>query len=96
MICLLADPHSRVRTREELEAESKKVAHKMSRIYGLNAPEFFDARLFDLFVNKLVADGVVTETEDGTLRYGELVSEVLKAAKAVISPEFRSAILRGT
>ena len=95
VICLLADPNSRVATREALEAESKKVAHKMSRIYGLNAPEFFDARLFDLFVDKLVADGVVTETDDGSLHYGELVTEVLKAAKAVISPEFRYAILRG-
>lgn len=94
VICLLAAPGSTRRNRRSLEEDSRKIAHKMSRIYGNNAPEFFDARLFNGFVDKLITDGVVTEAEDGTLAYGTLVEEVLKAARAVINPEFRYAILR--
>ncbi len=92
VIALLASGSER--TRESLQDDSRKMAQKMSRVYGLNAPEFFDARLFDLFVDKLVADGVISEREDGTLSHTAVVDEVLKAAQAVINPEFRYAILR--
>jgi glycerol-3-phosphate O-acyltransferase len=83
-----------IRTRESLQEDSRKIAHKMSRIYGINAPEFFDARLFNLFIDKLIEDEVVSEGADGTLCHRPIVDEVLKAARAVISPEFRYAVLR--
>ena len=35
-------PGVTVRTRSDLETQSQQVARKMSRIHGLNAPEFFD------------------------------------------------------
>lgn len=97
VIGLLASDHTtsgRARTRESLQEDSRQVAHKMSRIYGMNAPEFFDARLFDLFVDKLIADGVVIEGPDGTLCHRPIVEDVLKAARAVINPEFRYAVLQ--
>jgi glycerol-3-phosphate O-acyltransferase len=94
VIGLLAAPGNLKRSRESLQEESRLVAHKMSRIYGMNAPEFFDARLFNLFIDKLILDGVVRVTEDGTLCHTPVVDDVLKAAKAVINPEFRYAILR--
>jgi len=94
VIGLLASPGSSDRTRESLQEDSRKIAHKMSRIYGMNAPEFFDARLFDLFVDKLIANGVISESPEGTLCHSPIVEEVLKAARAVINPEFRYAILR--
>ena len=94
VIGLLANRNDAVRTRESLQEDSRKIAHKMSRIYGINAPEFFDAHLFDLFVDKLISDGVVRECDDGSLSHLPVVEEVLKAAAAVINPEFRYAILR--
>jgi glycerol-3-phosphate O-acyltransferase len=94
VIGLLAAPGRSQRTRESLQEESRLVAHKMSRIYGINAPEFFDARLFNLFIDKLIADGIITEADDGSIAHQDLVEDVLKAAKAVIDPEFRYAILR--
>jgi glycerol-3-phosphate O-acyltransferase len=97
VIALLASstPESETpRTREALQKDSQEIAQKMSRIYGLNAPEFFDARLFNLFVDKLMADGVICEGSDGALTHSSLVDDVLKAAGAVINPEFRYAILR--
>ena len=94
VVALLAATGSAERTRESLKEDSRKIAHKMSRIYGNNAPEFFDARLFDLFVDRLITDGVVEEDERGILHYTSVVEDVLKAARAVINPEFRYAILR--
>ncbi len=94
MIGLLARSDTCVQTREGLQSESKKVAHKMSRIFGLNSPEFFDARLFDLFIDKLIADGVVTEDSEQGLLFAGVVNDVLKAAESIIDPEFRYAVLR--
>ena len=67
----------------------------MSRIYGLNAPEFFDAQLFNGFIDKLIADGVVSEGPDGKLCYSNVVDDVTKAAERIIDAEFRYAVLRG-
>jgi glycerol-3-phosphate O-acyltransferase len=94
VIALLATQGEAPRTRESLQEDSRKIAHKMSRLYGINAPEFFDARLFDVFVDKLIADGVVRESDDGTLTHGRVVEDVLKASRSVLDPEFRYAILR--
>lgn len=94
VIALLARDGEKTRTRQLLQEDSRTIAHKMSRIYGMNAPEFFDARLFDLFVDKLIDDGIISEQEDGNLRHTGIVDEVLKAAQAVINPEFRFALLR--
>ncbi len=93
VIALLAREGASTRTRQSLQEDSRKIAHKMSRIYGMNAPEFFDARLFDLFVDKLIADGIISELEDGALCHSGIVDDVLKAARAVINPEFQFALL---
>jgi glycerol-3-phosphate O-acyltransferase len=65
----------------------------MSRLYGLNAPEFFDARLFNQFVDALLRERLISEAADGTLRHGPVVEEVLRAAETVIDPDFRFAVL---
>jgi glycerol-3-phosphate O-acyltransferase len=82
------------KTREALQHTSEQVAKKMSRIYGLNAPEFFDAQLFHTFIDRLVADGIVSENADGSLGYAQVVRDVLKAAEGIIDTDFRSAVLR--
>lgn len=79
-------------SRESLQARSHLIAQKMSRLYGLNAPEFFDARLFNRFVDSLVDNGVVQEGGDGTLTWAPVVEDVMKASEGVIDPDFRYAV----
>jgi glycerol-3-phosphate O-acyltransferase len=79
-------------TRASLQQRSHQVAQKMSRLYGLNAPEFFDARLFNRFVDSLIDNGVVTERSDDTLTWAPLVEDVLRASEGVIDPDFRYAV----
>ena len=81
-------------SRAELQTASQSVAHKMSRIYGLNAPEFFDARLFNLFIDRLEKDQQITVDEDGSISHADLFNDILRAAESVIDPEFRYAIMR--
>ena len=99
VVGLLAQPGATQRkqtlTRVELQDQSQRVARKMSRIYGLNAPEFFDAQLFNGFIDKLIADGVVSEGSDSQLCYSDVIDDVTKAAERIIDAEFRYAVLRG-
>ncbi len=94
VLSLLTRPGTEAPTRTQLAERSQRIAHKMARLYGINAPEFFDRRLFDGFVNQLVSDGVVTEGADGKLSYGDLIAEVMRASNSVIEDEFRYAVMR--
>jgi len=80
--------------RRTLELHCQDVARRMSRLYGLNAPEFFDARLFHGFLDTLIERGDVRVDESGQLAYEPVVSEVIRAAAAVLPTAFRHAVLR--
>jgi glycerol-3-phosphate O-acyltransferase len=80
--------------RRTLEKDCIASARRMSRLYGLNAPEFFDARLFHNFVETLIARGAVRVDENGTLGYDDVIGEVIRASSVVLPAEFRLAVLR--
>ena len=82
-------------TREGLEAQSQRIAHKMARLHGINAPEFFDPQLFDGFVEQLIDNGLVTEAADGRLGYAGLLKDIMRASSRFIDAEFRHAVLHG-
>ena len=80
--------------RRTLEKDCISLARRMSRLYGLNAPEFFDARLFRNFVDTLIARGVAEPDQNGNLSYGDVIGEVTRASSVVLPAEFRLAVLR--
>lgn len=82
-------------TRAELKAQSQRIAHKMARLHGINAPEFFDPNLFDGFVDQLIGSGVASEAAAGRLSHSSLVEEILRASSHFIDAEFRHAVLHG-
>ncbi len=94
VVGLLHQAGRRAHTRQSLQEHSRRVAQTMARLYGLNAPEFFDERLFHRFVDALIASGVVTETPDRELVWTPIVEDVLKASEGVIDPDFRYAVLQ--
>ena len=93
VLSLLAEPGNPAGTRAELLERSQHIARKVARMHGINAPEFFDGRLFDAFVDKLIEDGAVIEDTDGGLTRTRVVDDVLRAAERVIDAEYRYAIL---
>ncbi|MCY4563593.1 MAG: glycerol-3-phosphate 1-O-acyltransferase PlsB [Gammaproteobacteria bacterium] len=90
---LLAEPGKPARTRQELQDRSLLIARKVARMHGINAPEFFDKRVFDAFVDKLIEDGAVIENADGRLARTPIVDNVLRGSETVIDAEYRYAIL---
>ncbi len=79
--------------REQLRSRSQAVAQRISRLYGINAPEFSDQRLFDQFIDTLLRRGMVSTDENGQLSYDPAISQVLRAAEFVIDPQIRHGVL---
>lgn len=90
---LLAEPGKQARTRAELLERSQLIARRVARMHGINAPEFFDGRVFDAFVDKLIEDGAVVENAGGRLARTPIVDDVLRGSETVIDAEYRYAIL---
>ncbi len=79
--------------RDTLRTRSQGVAQRISRLYGINAPEFSDLRLFEQFIDALIRHGMVQVAEDGGLTYDPAVERVLRAAEFVIDPQIRHGVL---
>ena len=69
-------------------------ARRISRLYGLNAPEFSDPRLIDGFVQHLTEAGILAN-DAGKLVFDERVPEIVRAAQGVIAVDLRQALERG-
>ncbi|MBW0148903.1 glycerol-3-phosphate 1-O-acyltransferase PlsB [Marinobacter arenosus] len=80
----------------ELEEQSTMLAERMSILFGLNAPEFFDKSLFRNFIANLQKNGVITTDENGLICYGEGLDDVAEDARLVLSVEKRQAIQQVT
>ena len=78
--------------RDTLQNRSHQVAQKISRLYGINAPEFSDARLLNLFIDGLIKVEAVNQHEDG-LTANAALNEVMRAADYVIEPQIRFAVV---
>ena len=80
--------------RKDLQERSRQVARRLSRLYGLNSPEFFDATLFNQFVDQMLKRGALTEGEDGFLQPSDLARQVARTAGSVINADFLRAVQR--
>nr|WP_245726020.1 glycerol-3-phosphate 1-O-acyltransferase PlsB [Marinobacter mobilis] len=80
----------------ELEEQSTMMAERMSILFGLNAPEFFDKSLFRNFIANLQKNGVLSADEDGQLCYTDALDEVAEDARLVLNVEKRQALQQVT
>ncbi|MBZ2167327.1 glycerol-3-phosphate 1-O-acyltransferase PlsB [Marinobacter sp. F4216] len=83
-------------TAEELENQSTLLAERMSILFGLNAPEFFDKTLFRNFIAHLKKNDVITTDDNGLISYGDGLDEVADDARLVLGIEKRQAIQQVT
>jgi glycerol-3-phosphate O-acyltransferase len=81
---------------EALEERCHLMAQRMSILYGLNSPEFFDKTLFRNFIDLLCRRRVVQTSESGTLEFGEPLLGVATDAQLVLSEQIRHDILQVT
>jgi glycerol-3-phosphate O-acyltransferase len=95
-IALLLQSGSGVIGQEALEQRCHLMAQRLSVLYGLNSPEFFDKRLFSEFIGLLRRRDVVQTSEQGNLLFGEPLLAVAADAQLVLSEQIRHSILQVT
>jgi len=82
--------------REALVERCHLMAQRMSVLYGLNSPEFFDKSLFHNFIDLLCRRDVVQTSVEGKLMFGDLLLGVAADAQLVLSEQIRHSILQVT
>ena len=68
-------------------------AERLSMVYTLRSPEFFDRRLFQGFIATMQAEGVLETDADGRLLFDETLSRVERQARQVLGEQVRHSIL---
>ncbi|HEX3849199.1 MAG TPA: glycerol-3-phosphate 1-O-acyltransferase PlsB [Steroidobacteraceae bacterium] len=95
-VALLLQAGSGSITQEALEQRCHLMAQRMSALYGLNSPEFFDKSLFRNFIDLLRRRNVVQASDEGRLLYGDPLLGVGADAQLVLSEQIRHSILQVT
>jgi len=95
-IALLLQAGSGIITQSALEERCHLMAQRMSVLYGLNSPEFFDKSLFRNFLDLLQRRNVIQMSEDDKLLFGEPLLGVAADAQLVLSEQIRHSILQVT
>ena len=95
-VALLLQAGSGVMTQTALEERCHLMAQRMSVLYGLNSPEFFDKSLFRNFIDLLRQRAVIQMGQNETLLFGEPLLGVVADAQWVLSEQIRHSILQVT
>ncbi len=83
-------------TPEALEQRCVAMGQRMSMLYGLAAPEFFDRSMFRAFIEQLRRRDVIRVDGDGRLDYDDALLAVAEDARVVLSEQIRNSILQVT
>ncbi len=77
-----------------LEERCQLTAQRMTLLYGLNSPEFFDRSMFANFIALLRERGVIRAGAGGRLEFDEVLERVARDAQFVLSEQLRHSILQ--
>ncbi|GHC16053.1 glycerol-3-phosphate acyltransferase [Kushneria pakistanensis] len=72
-------------SREMLEAQSQLLAERLTRLQGLNAPEFFDRRLFAGLLDTLERDGWLWQSQE-RLNFDTRLPDALMKSRMLFDP----------
>jgi glycerol-3-phosphate O-acyltransferase len=95
-IALLIGAGSGEISQAALEQRCQLMAQRMTMLYGINSPEFFDRSLFENFIDLLRARGVVRVDANSCLVFDEILLRVAADAQLVLSEQIRHSILQVT
>ena len=96
VVAILVQAGSGSITQAALEERCHLMAQRMSVLYGLNSPEFFDKSLFRHFIDLLRHRHVLQTSDVGHLVFGDLLFGVAADAQLVLSEQLRHSILQVT
>ncbi len=93
VVALLFRHGSGVLTRVQLENLCQQSAERLTMIYGLHSPDFFDKNLFRDFIGKLRQQDVLRRNEAGLLEFDDDLNRIGDDARLVLGEEIRHSIL---
>ncbi len=80
-------------TEDEIEYHCHLLAQKISMIYGINSPDFFDRLLFRDFIGTMLENEYLLRSEEGRLEFAPGFDYVALDLRNLLSTEVRSSIL---
>lgn len=95
-VALLLKAGSGEITQAALEERCQLMGQRMTMLYGLNSPEFFDRTMFKNFIDLLRARGVIRVSSAGKLEFDEVLMRVAADAQLVLNEQLRHSILQVT
>lgn len=93
VIALLVQHGTGKLSRIELERKCEMSAERLSMIYGLHSPDFFNKTLFHDFIRKLQEQEVLLRNADGLLEFDTGIEAIGADARLVLGEEIRHSIL---
>ena len=79
---------------KETEEQSTLLAQRISLLYGINAPEFFDKSLFRTLIQHLQERQLLTKTDDDLLAYNDELKALSDVLEVILDGALRQSILR--
>jgi glycerol-3-phosphate O-acyltransferase len=93
VIALLVQHGSGTLSRVRLERMCQMSAERLSMIYGLHSPDFFNKKLFHDFIRMLQEQEVLRRNSEGLLEFDEDIVGIGADARLVLGEEIRHSIL---
>jgi len=94
IFALLAEHGSDTLTRERLEELCYLMAQRLSLMYEINSPDFFDKKLIGNFINSLIELGYVSVNESNKLELSELALNEGRFARRLLNKNMQYSILQ--
>ena len=93
VIAILVNNGSGNLSRARLEVLCQQSAERLSMIYGLHSPDFFNKSLFQDYIRMLQNQGVLKRNSDGKLDFDDSIETIGADARLVLGEEIRHSIL---
>jgi glycerol-3-phosphate O-acyltransferase len=93
VIAILVRNGSGVLSRSRLEVMCEQSAERLSMIYGLHSPDFFNKTLFHDFIYTLQELDVLKRNSDGLIEFEDDLTNIGADARLVLGEEIRHSIL---
>ena len=93
VIAILVGNGSGVLSRGGLETMCQQSAERLSIIYGLHSPDFFNKSLFQDFIKALQDQGILRRNAEGGIEFDDDIKSIGADARLVLGEEIRHSIL---
>jgi len=93
-VSVLAKNGSGKLTRPQLEKLCILCAQRISLLHEFEAPEFSDRTLFKQFIDSLSEAGLLGKDDEGRLTYSNVLEQLARDAKLILSKEIRHTIIQ--